>query len=377
MKFLCLGAVCAVSATPLMASTSLYELDLRYVVTDSEATCAPVSCEEPQEFVAGDTVDFTLRFHLDDEAEAFVPAFVGGIRFVSKSVSGEVESGVGWHTAFAFDDFSDPFLPAGTFDVLGFSEFDLRTEPSGLEVAIDSGFVVYGATDWFQSNGAPFDPVTFQDGIIDGIGDRIVQERFDGNIVYEERTFLELTSLTLAKLGVSGGGGTSAADPFLPIEGAPEDLTFAFSVPGSTISPDVPTWFDPEIAIGYDFEIFGADVTGIQLPDFATVPDSDGYLIEVAGGTYAVGVGGILDLATLGLTDITTFSILGIDRALGLDPENPLAFATGLFLSAYDPDGLVYVEQTPITAPVPVPAALPLVMTGFGALTMVVRRRKT
>jgi PEP-CTERM motif len=69
---------------------------------------------------------------------------------------------------------------------------------------------------------------------------------------------------------------------------------------------------------------------------------------------------------------VSEFEVFGIDPGLGLDPENPTAFITGL---TFESAGNFTGTMTPITANVPEPASLTLVTSGLLGLCLVWRRR--
>ena len=143
-------------------------------------------------------------------------------------------------------------------------------------------------------------------------------------------------------------------------------------------------YYDPLVAIGYDYAIGAGDpfFNSFILPDLGDGSyelwlwdDSElEYMFKTlvsANTEYLFDSGGV-----------DRFRILGIETGLGLDPEDPTAFVTGLSFVA---DGRFTGTMTPITVEVddtniiPLPGALPLMAAGLGmmgAFGMRRRRRK-
>lgn len=214
------------------------------------------------------------------------------------------------------------------------------------------------------------------DGFIDGTYD--VTMALQNFVTIPNGGTVTYTTATLFGNAVPPAPGEIEALPLLPDDVNPEG-GFEFELLADDIVPGRIIWIDPIIATGYTYEVTGAAFGSVQLPSFATVPDSD-YTVLVGGNSYAVTSGQILDFTTLFATPIYTFQIVGIDQSLALDPLNPGAFNTGI--SVVDVvSASVLVTQTPITfdtgpAAVPLPAAFWLLLSAVGGLVLV-RRRHT
>lgn len=171
--------------------------------------------------------------------------------------------------------------------------------------------------------------------------------------------------------------GETPENPLLPvvIDGS---YVFEFDV-----EVNETVFIDPEVAIGYDYEIthnssplftsvtaptgFGDDIYELWLWDDT---ESEYRLDRSFSGGSALSFGGSLD----------RFRILGIEETLGVNPNDPLAFVTGL---TFDSSGIVEMSQTPIvfntdsSVSVPEPASLTLLSLGLIALGYRCRQQQT
>ncbi len=146
---------------------------------------------------------------------------------------------------------------------------------------------------------------------------------------------------------------TNPGDPFVLIGHLDEDTGVGF---------EIPLWFDPPIAIGYELEIIGADIETFELPEQPF--DADGFEISVWNGTEWEDLGTYLNEEDEFLNDdgFTRIRIEGIDESLALDPLDDTAFAVGLtFKNVTGLTGQpnsVQVNMTPIIIPEPMTFSL-------------------
>jgi hypothetical protein len=145
----------------------------------------------------------------------------------------------------------------------------------------------------------------------------------------------------------SATSGATPSQPMLPQPGADPLNLIPFLFPFNTGSAgDNLFWIDPIVAVGYDYEITGSNVTSIVLP--AGIGDDQYDLHLDNGGGFAfdsvVSAGVAHDFAGGG---VSKFRILGIEPGAGLDPEDPTAFVTGLTFGT--PNANVQVSMLPRT----------------------------
>jgi hypothetical protein len=185
-------------------------------------------------------------------------------------------------------------------------------------------------------------------------GDRFIDEAYDVTLAIRNHvqipalTTATYTTRTLFGNAVPPSPGSSEVLPLLPEDNEPPFI-FDIDPPDS----DEFVWVDPEIAIGYEFEVLaGSFFAGVRMPTNAVVPQSGDYEILVfdgaeflpavqlgAGEEYSFGSGGV-----------SRFRVTGIDPSLGLDPTDPLAFPTGLSFVSRVPTS---VSMTPLVVPEP------------------------
>jgi len=168
--------------------------------------------------------------------------------------------------------------------------------------------------------------------------------------------------------------GSTPQNPILPTPtpGVPE-----FRFPNVSVVADQTFFFDPDVAVGYDYAVTGGPLfSSVLIPAPLPQGDSD-FLLELGGfGNFPLVAGTPFDLLSVNPLGFSNFRISGIDTNELLDPTNPVAFVTGLeFTTA----GTVNVTQTPIIQNVPDPVRTPepSSLIGLGILGggLVVRRR--
>jgi hypothetical protein len=152
--------------------------------------------------------------------------------------------------------------------------------------------------------------------------------------------------------------GSTPDNPLLPVV-TEEGWEFEFNV-----ELDQTVFIDPVVAIGYDYVVNSG-------PNFQTalLPNVGDGLFEILlwdGSDWVlesiVAAGDIFDFGTGG---VDRFRVLGIETSAGLDPDDTLAFVTGLTFAR---SGIVNMTMTPITQVIDVPEPGTIALIGLGLL---------
>jgi DNA-binding beta-propeller fold protein YncE len=269
------------------------------------------------------------------------------------------------------------FNPSGVFQ----STFGSQGSGNGqfsvpFGIAVGSGGNIYVA-DTFNNRVQVFNPSgVFQSTFGSfGTGDGQFQIPFgiavgSGGNIYVSDTFNNRVQVFSP---FTSPPGSTPQNPILP---TPTPGVPGFRFPNVSVVAGQTFFFDPDVAVGYDYAVTGGPLfSSVLIPAPLPQGDSD-FLLELGGfGNFPLVAGTPFDLLSVNPLGFSNFRISGIDTNELLDPTNPVAFVTGLeFTTA----GTVNVTQTPIIQNVPDPVRTPepSSLIGLGILGggLVVRR---
>jgi hypothetical protein len=164
-----------------------------------------------------------------------------------------------------------------------------------------------------------------------------------------------------------------AFSPALPTSCASASCRFGLQPQGWLgVSPNgVPLYFDPDVATGYDYTLDPGDplFASVMVPE--PLPNGDeSFTLHVGQQSFPLAAGEQFDLTQIAPLGVAAFSIRDIDPGEELDPEDPMAFVTGV----------TFMEEraanVTMTAFVPEPGATAAGVAVLGVLASLSRRAR-
>lgn len=166
--------------------------------------------------------------------------------------------------------------------------------------------------------------------------------------------------------------GLTPENPILPTQDQVQNgWNFVFMPGVATVQP---LFIDPEVAIGYDYVIdSGPNFSSLVLPE---VGDNEFSLYLWNGADWifeSILYSG--DWFSFNGVGVDRFRILGIETSAGLDPNDPIAFVTGLTFSEFS---LVNMRMTPLTINIEETVSEPsiLALMGVGLIGLLYTGRR-
>ena len=189
----------------------------------------------------------------------------------------------------------------------------------------------------------------------------------DGSSTNLGNANLQAIARTYADFTPNSGGGPPVN---LPVVLANGSFLFNMSVVAGQ------TYFiDPEVAIGYDYEIGAGNpfFASVDLPELIGDGFFDIYGFDGSGNQMLLAANWDgRDVYNFAPGGVSRFRVLGIETSANLDPSNTTAFITGLTFAG---SGQFTGTQTPITVTIDVPEPPTLALAGLALLGMAWRRR--
>lgn len=167
------------------------------------------------------------------------------------------------------------------------------------------------------------------------------------------------------------GDGSTVRSPLFPNFIKEDGWQFDFDAQSGQL-----VFVDPLIAVGYDYVVNSGP--NFQSALFPSVEgDTDGYNVfgfNPQTNVYDISLGHVSpgEVFSFSAGGVGRFALRDIDITAGLDPEDPLAFPTGL---TFAEAGTVSMMQSPI-AVIPEPEIYALFLAGLGLLEFMARRRE-
>ncbi len=178
--------------------------------------------------------------------------------------------------------------------------------------------------------------------------------------------------VTLATAPTGSEGTGTELDPFMPSDDVDGSWEFEFSISDNEV-----VFIDPDVAIGYDYVVeSGPEIASVILPTGFDA-DYELWLMGASGWEFTDNLTAEEEYL-FGPDGVTEFRVLGIDTTNMIDPDDTLAFVTGL---SFVESGDVVMTQTPITEFVASPTSVSeprmffVLLTAFGLFALRARKK--
>lgn len=233
----------------------------------------------------------------------------------------------------------------------------------------------YGANGFRMSIGPPgggVDPGTVRGSLVWGYGS-LPGSTPDNPLIYDQKNLPPTDGRVIGPTPttiINPDGSSSPSDYVVPPVSVSGAFLTTFPV-GDGYGTNNFIYIDPEVAIGYHYEIEGSTAAAFVVPE-ALPGGDDTFELYFNEYQYTLHAGEEFDFTAYVPEGVSEFFLLGLDLSEAIDPLEEPPFVSGLKFTS---EGVITVTQSALVA-VPEPSTLALGILGLLGITFTRRQRR-